>query len=1005
MKRRLWVRKAGAATSSKKGTTVGVVWSVRAAVLACLCPVTLAFAAPPPPPPTDTTVTTSTAPESGQADAGLPGLEEGGDTDGEFIDPELLEQQRQDEFRDHLARAERAGREERWSEAIREYSAALKIFDNETGALRGRGLAYAARAGDEQCSRQAIEDLSLLRVFDPKGAWLDERGTVLELMSRCDQGYTQERLELGEELAELPVEARGRPEAVHALLAKFHDTLAKQKGPGKASKQHRDEALRHLEAYAEESAAASRPERLDALRLRAELYRDMDRLDEALVVYRKVLGRTPESEATSLERLVGELELQLRVRELAATQGALPSEAAEAAFNRGVQAMRGGDLSRARRELERAVNDSPWFPRAHYYLGQVYARTERLPQAIESFQKAIAMAPSDYETHMALGLLYKNYFAGAQDDAARVQLETALKLRPDIHVLHFYLGELTARVDKRAAREHFENFLRTVKPDDEMAERARDALRDLEREVKEAAPVVLPPSPTELRSLDPELYRLITQAYVLGTENGEWDRAEKSLLKAMERFPEDPALYNELAKIVFAQQREGKAREYWERSLELKEDQMEVHERLGILLKDSEVGFEHLRRAAALGSLTARFVLAERHWERLEPWEAARQLERYESEAGPLDIDFERARLLRERMDKFFLQVYLAVAALAALAIAIPVWLVYRRMRGASLAQLLERAPKSYPEVARILSLIRHEILKHNTAFLSDVGRALELAQPDAERRATLLARRMFGEVGQGLDPAEQQGRERGGIYGRFLGYVQELKNVGRAHGVTLNLRRKDATFSAMLRAFDELADHAKDLRHPGGLRAGRKLALAGVLTRAGEVLGRRAFEKLSGLIEKLCISRVDDEFVQRVWRQVLSEAQFAEAEVLPLEVRGEPVHIRIFATDLEDILVNVLRNSLSSSLRYARPPVAMGVDLVTEIDEITGLSSLAIRIKDRSVERLTSEMLRGRYVERGMGITADLLSRYDGAIAVEPEPGWEKAVVLRFFSLEENAA
>ena len=68
----------------------------------------------------------------------------------------------------------------------------------------------------------------------------------------------------------------------------------------------------------------------------------------------------------------------------------------------------------------------------------------------------------------------------------------------------------------------------------------------------------------------------------------------------------------------------------------------------------------------------------------------------------------------------------------------------------------------------------------------------------------------------------------------------------------------------------------------------------------------------------------------------------------------------------------------------------------------VTGLSTLAIRIQDRSTEQLSNEMLRGRYVERGMGITADLLSRYDGSIAVEPEPGWQKAVVLRFFTVEE---
>jgi hypothetical protein len=78
--------------------------------------------------------------------------------------------------------------------------------------------------------------------------------------------------------------------------------------------------------------------------------------------------------------------------------------------------------------------------------------------------------------------------------------------------------------------------------------------------------------------------------------------------------------------------------------------------------------------------------------------------------------------------------------------------------------------------------------------------------------------------------------------------------------------------------------------------------------------------------------------------------------------------------------------------------------DLEAETDDITGLTSLAIRVKDRSTERLTNEMLRGRYVERGMGITADLLSKYDASIGVEAEPGWEKAVVLRFFTVEDVA-
>ena len=88
-----------------------------------------------------------------------------------------------------------------------------------------------------------------------------------------------------------------------------------------------------------------------------------------------------------------------------------------------------------------------------------------------------------------------------------------------------------------------------------------------------------------------------------------------------------------------------------------------------------------------------------------------------------------------------------------------------------------------------------------------------------------------------------------------------------------------------------------------------------------------------------------------------------------------------------------------------ASPPIGLGVDLLTETDDITGLTSLVVRIKDRSPEQLSNEMLRGRYVERGMGITVDLLSRYDGSIAVEPEPEWQKAVVLRLFTLEADEA
>jgi tetratricopeptide (TPR) repeat protein len=971
------------------------------------------FAAPapaaPPDAPTDP-VRSTTAPPSGETADPLPGVTDPagieGETDG--LDPEVAAAEAlARELEERITRGQRASRDGRWSEAVREYSAALKIADNDPQALRGRGHAYRARTPGGACPRAAIEDILLLRVYDPRGLWLNERGNALVWMAECATGYTNERIELAEELAGLPVTSQGRPNDVRVLAARFHADAAARQKTSKGAAAQRAKALDQLVRYRSEMDRAQTRASASALRLQGDLNRELGEAKPALEAYRLLRSLYPSDElARGLDDVITELEIELQVRELESQQAGRPTPEAEQAYNQGLASLRSGNLSTARTELSRAVELSPWFPSAHYHLGQVHVRSEKLPRAIESFRKAIAMEPSDYAPHMALGLLYKKHFGGAEDAAARQELERALDLRPDLTVLHFYLGELWARDDKEKAREHFDNFIREGRTEDPMVKRAREALRDLEREGSEAGDrMVLPPSPRDLRQLPTELHRLISEAYVLGVDYGEWDRAEKTLLRAMETFPEEPALYNELAKVVSAQQRDGKAREYWERSLELDEEQMEVHERLGIMLADSELGVRHLRRAADLGSLTARYALAERLWDRLDLWSASKELDLYVRAAGRVDVDWDRAAYLRDRMDKLFFQIYLLIGLLVTVALVVPIAFVYRRVRGASLSQLLARAPKSFPEVARILSLIRHEILKHNTAFLPDVGRALELDEPDAEARATLLARRLFGDVANPESQTGRRVRERRGIYGRFLGYVQELQKVARAHGVTLNLSRKDPTFSAMLSAFEELADRAKDLRHPGGLSSRRKLELAAVLNRAGVVLGRSAFAQLSGIIEELCVSEVDDALIQDVFERVATEEQFATAHVSAISVDGESDRIRIFRTDLEDILANVFRNSLHSSVRYSAPPFSLGVDLVTETDDITGLSSLAIRVKDRSPERLTSEMLRGRYVERGMGITADLLSRYDGSITVESEPGWEKAVVLRFFTLEASPA
>lgn len=930
----------------------------------------------------------------------LPGIEEG-ETEG--LPPATLEQLREAEFADHLGRAKRAMQQRRWQESIAEYTAALEIHDGDPEALRGRAHVHRRATPQGRCPNLAIEDLSLLEVYDPRGLWLSERANAVAWMGECGDGYTKERREIAEELAALKPGELGRPDDIRVTVAQLYAAEANVTRVEQLETRHLEAAARHLAEYRAECLARDAVPLLPALELEGEIYRRLEQPVLAVAAYQRILELHPEAvEANRVAKnRIDELEIQLAVAEIQELQGGRPTPEAEAAYNRGLAALRRRDLVNARRELEIAVSESPWYPRAHYHLGEVYARSEDFPSAIESFKRAIAMERYDYATHMALGLLYKKEFSGAEDEQARTHLDMALRLRPDLYMLHFHLGELYARSDKEKAIEHFRDYLEYGDPDDPQREAARSSIAALETQVQEDVPFVPPPLPSDVRLLDPELHRLISEAYVLGAEHGEWDRAETSLLAARAKFPNEPALLNMLAQVISVQEgRQGQARVYWDESLAVDDNQMEVHERLGLMLADSAEGRKHLRRAADLGSVIARYRVAKLLWDSFELWAASEQLDIYLREAGPYDVYWDTAQDLRVHMDEVFLKIYLGIALGSLVLLSIPFALIWRRFRGSSLPQLLERAPACFPEVARILSLIRHEILKHNTAFLADVGRALELDEPDAEARATLLARRLFGDDAREVDIHRG---ERRGIYGRFLGYVAELEQVARAHGVTLNLRRKDPTFKAMLRAFADVSGKATWLRHPGGLGATKKLELAKVLLRAGDVLGRRAFDRLSDVIRTLCVARVDPEFIAKVYEEIATEDKFSAVQIAPLTIEGQGEQIRIFPTDLHDILANVLRNSLMSSVMYAEPPIGLGVGLEIEVDDITGLTSLAIRIKDRSPERLTNEMLRGRYVERGMGITADLLSRYDGSIAVEPEAGWEKAVVLRFFTLHED--
>ncbi len=71
------------------------------------------------------------------------------------------------------------------------------------------------------------------------------------------------------------------------------------------------------------------------------------------------------------------------------------------------------------------------------------------------------------------------------------------------------------------------------------------------------------------------------------------------------------------------------------------------------------------------------------------------------------------------------------------------------------------------------------------------------------------------------------------------------------------------------------------------------------------------------------------------------------------------------------------------------------------EDDDITGLEQVAIRVADRAPGRLTTAMLRSRYIERGLGLVVEIVRRNGGTVHVEAQSGYAKAVVVRLPRIE----
>lgn len=286
------------------------------------------------------------------------------------------------------------------------------------------------------------------------------------------------------------------------------------------------------------------------------------------------------------------------------------------------------------------------------------------------------------------------------------------------------------------------------------------------------------------------------------------------------------------------------------------------------------------------------------------------------------------------------------------------VWL----LRGRTLARALVRRPALFPEVARTIGQLRHDVLKHRTSalglFAGDPDRADELHEQvqhmlwEPERASSLIA----------------------AAYAR-------LQTAARANGVLLRPLHREPCFGPLVR----------DLRRAESLLRAARLTPSALLRlrRVDERLRELHSERLGALLRLGPRTRVDALLITAWIREVEAELRVRMqpwiSPVLVLE--GLDLEFPVERQALMTLFANLLRNAQAAvtSEPAAESPPSVLVRVGEERDAM-GRRLLLLLVGDSATRELTLETVERRESGRGLAILRDLVHEWRGHLIVRAE-------------------
>jgi len=324
--------------------------------------------------------------------------------------------------------------------------------------------------------------------------------------------------------------------------------------------------------------------------------------------------------------------------------------------------------------------------------------------------------------------------------------------------------------------------------------------------------------------------------------------------------------------------------------------------------------------------------------------EAARAAHRRLSDAIRADAD---ARRDRRRLTG------LAVAAAIAAALGL---LARRRWRGRTVASALRRSPALFPDVARAVGELRHDVLKHRASVLG------ALAEPDADAaasRAEIVRTMMEPRPTSGVVAA---------IYDR-------LGQAATGQGTTLRALAREPVFGAL---HDDLA-RAEALL--AGDAAGARAEIAAIDER---LRGPHA-DELAALLQLGPRTRLDAATLSAWIASVEAAARQAGGRwtAPALSLADLAVDFPIEHDALAAIFMNLLRNAQAAVAGQEDGRVIVRVERARDV---TGRQEVSLALGDSAPAPLTAETIEARESGRGLAIVRDLVREWRGHLVVRPD-------------------